>query len=137
VLVRIRGHVSGVKEYLERGQKAGREFDRDEMDERVILAGDLDITNQIIESMETGAERYLTITLSFREDDVDEKVLREVVAEFERFAFAAYRPEEYCFYAEAHLPRIKAYANRKTGERIVRKPHIHVVIPKVNLATGC
>ena len=134
--MRVRGHVGGVKEYLERGQRQGRDFDRGEMDERVILAGDLDISNQIIEAMETDAERYLTITLSFREDDVDERVLRDIVKDFERFAFSAFRPEEYCFYAEAHLPRIKAYANRKTGERIVRKPHIHIVIPKVNLANG-
>ncbi|CAG9235860.1 Relaxase [Paraburkholderia tropica] len=136
MLIRIKGHVGGVKEYLETGKKAGRELGRDELDERVILAGDLDLANHIIEAMETDGERYLTITMSFREDDVDERVLREITAEFERFMFSAFQPGEYCYYAEAHLPRVKAYEHRKSGERIVRKPHIHIVVPKENLMSG-
>lgn len=136
MLIRIKGHVGGVKEYLETGKKAGRELGRDELDERVILAGDLDLANHIVEAMETDGERYLTITMSFREDDVDERVLREITAEFERFMFSAFQPGEYCYYAEAHLPRVKAYEHRKSGERIVRKPHIHIVVPKENLMSG-
>ncbi|MEX3845580.1 LPD7 domain-containing protein [Paraburkholderia sp. BR10882] len=136
MLIRIKGHVAGVKEYLETGQKQGRELGRDELDERVILAGDLDLANHIIEAMESDGERYLTITLPFREDEVDERMLRDITADFERFMFAAYRPEEYCFYAEAHLPRVKAYEHRKSGERVVRKPHIHIVVPKENLLSG-
>ncbi|WP_434116197.1 hypothetical protein [Paraburkholderia caffeinilytica] len=42
MLIRISGHYDGIKEYLEKGQKQNREFSRDEMDERVILAGELD-----------------------------------------------------------------------------------------------
>ncbi|MDR6412221.1 UNVERIFIED_ORG: hypothetical protein ABIC62_005703 [Burkholderia sp. 1595] len=136
MLIRVRGYHDGIKAYLEKGQKQGREMERDEMDERVILAGDLDLTNDIIQSIDTAAERYLHVTLSFKEDEVDRELLGEIVREFEAFAFAAYRRDEYNFYAEAHVPRIKSYADRKTGEPVERKVHVHVVIPEMNLVTG-
>jgi hypothetical protein len=136
MLIRVRGYHDGIKEYLEKGQKQGREMERDEMDERVILAGDLDLTNDIIQSIDTDAQRYLNVTLSFKEDEVSRELLGEIVREFEAFAFAAYRRDEYNFYAEAHVPRIKSYADRKTGEPVERKVHVHVVIPVVNLVTG-
>ncbi|SEF13163.1 hypothetical protein SAMN02787142_8000 [Burkholderia sp. WP9] len=136
MLIRVRGHHDGIKAYLEKGQKQDREFERDEMDERIILAGDLDLTNEIIQSMETAAERYLTITLSFKEDEVSRDVLEAITRDFEAFAFSAYRPDEYAFYAEAHVPRLKSYADRKSGEPIERKVHIHFVVPAVNLLTG-
>ncbi|MFM0205659.1 relaxase/mobilization nuclease domain-containing protein [Paraburkholderia fungorum] len=136
MLIRVCGYHDGIKAYLEKGQKQGREMERDEMDERVILAGDLDLTNDIIQSIDTDAERYLNVTLSFKEDEVDRELLGEIVREFEAFAFAAYRPDEYNFYAEAHVPRIKSYADRKTGEPVERKVHVHVVIPEMNLVTG-
>lgn len=136
MLIRVRGHNSGIKEYLENGQKKGRDMARDDMDERVILAGDLRLTHEIIESMNTSAERYLTVTMSFREDDIEPQTLAMIVADFEDFAFSAYRRDEYVLYAEAHLPKIKSYANRRSGEPVERKPHIHLVIPAVNLLSG-
>ncbi|BFG81762.1 hypothetical protein PTKU46_97960 [Paraburkholderia terrae] len=136
MLIRVRGYHDGIKAYLEEGQKQDREFERDEMDERVILAGDLTLTNDIIQSMDTTAERYLNVTLSFKEDEVSREVLAEIVREFEAFAFSAYRPDEYNFYAEAHVPRLKSYADRRGGELVERKVHLHVVIPEVNLLTG-
>jgi hypothetical protein len=136
MLIRVRGYHGGIKAYLEKGQKQGREMERDEMDERVILAGDLDLTNDIIQSIDTDAERYLHVTLSFKEDEVDRELLGEIVREFEAYAFAAYRRDEYNFYAEAHVPRIKSYADRKTGEPVERKVHVHIVIPEMNLVTG-
>jgi len=136
MLIRVRGYHDGIKAYLEKGQKQDREFERDEMDERVILAGDLDLTNSIIQSIDTEAERYINVTLSFKEDEVSRELLGEIVREFEAFAFAACRPDEYNFYAEAHVPRLKSYADRRSGELIERKVHVHVVIPEVNLLTG-
>ena len=94
MLIRIRGYHDGIKEYLEKGQKKDREFNRDEMDERVILAGDLDLTNEIIQSIETESERYLNITLSFKEDEVSRDVLEQVVRDFEAFAMSAFRRDE-------------------------------------------
>ncbi len=138
MLIRATGRHDGVKEYLEEGQKLGREHTRDELDERVVLAGDLDLTDAIIQSVDAPpkVERYLSITLSFKEDHVDRETLFQIARDFEAFALHAYRPDEYCFYAEAHLPRIKSYVDKSTGELVERKPHIHIVIPKHNLISG-
>lgn len=138
MLIRVEGRHDGVKDYLEHGRKKDREFSRDELDERVVLAGDLELTDAIVQSIEADGQtaRYLSITLSFKEDEVDVGSMRKVAAEFEAFVFHAYRPDEYNFYAEAHLPRIKSYVDRKTGALVERKPHIHVVLPKRNLISG-
>jgi hypothetical protein len=135
VLIRVDGRHDGVKQYLEEGRKVGRDLDRDDLDERVVLAGDLDLTDAVIQSINAapGVERYLSITLSFKEDHVARETMFQIVREFEAFALHAYRPDEYSFYAEAHLPRIKSYVDQRTGELVERKPHIHIVIPRWNL----
>lgn len=133
MLIRVSGAKTGIKEYLEKGHKQGREHSRDELDERVILAGDLDFTDQLINDMDAEGERYLHITLAFKEDEISEETLRNITEDFRTFAFAAYDESEYNFYAEAHLPKIKSYVSQKTGELVERKPHIHIVIPKTNL----
>ncbi|MGA4422896.1 LPD7 domain-containing protein [Ralstonia nicotianae] len=137
MLIRVRHYREGVKEYLEKGQKQGREFTRDEMDERVILAGDLDLTDALIRSMDdTDGSRYMTVTLSFKEDELPREVLADITRDFEAFMFAAYRPDEYNYYAEAHVPRLKSYPDQKTGDLVERKVHIHVVVPALNLLNG-
>lgn len=136
MLARIYGGSSGIKEYLEEGQKQGREYTRDELDERVILDGDLSITDSIINNMDTNGERYFHITLAFKEDEVSRELLEAVTNDFKSFAFSAFNSDEYNFYAEAHLPIIKSYTNAKSGEFVERKPHIHIVIPETNLLSG-
>ncbi|MGN2498890.1 LPD7 domain-containing protein [Serratia nevei] len=137
MLIRCKGYNSGVKEYLEEGQKSGRELSRDELDERVILDGNLDLTEMIYKRIpDKGQDRYLTFTLSFKEDQVDEEMLSSITREFKSFLMKAYSPDEFNFYAEAHLPKIKTMKDRKTGELVDRKPHIHIVIPRKNLVSG-
>ncbi|WP_175804239.1 LPD7 domain-containing protein [Burkholderia cenocepacia] len=138
MLIRVSGRHDGVKQYLEEGRKVGRELDRDDLDERVVLVGDLDLTDAVIQSIDAPpkVERYLSITLSFKEDHVDRETLFQIARDFEAFAMHAYRPDEYSFYAEAHLPRVKSYVDQATGELVERKPHIHIVIPKLNLISG-
>lgn len=136
MLVRFRGGKRGIAEYLRTGKKKGREHTRDELDERVVLSGDLDAVQATIDAMVGKQERYLHITLSFREDQIPLETLREITRQFRQFAFAAYRDDEALFYAEAHLPRIKSLRVEGEGESIDRLAHIHVVIPKVNLLTG-
>ncbi len=136
MLITISGGKEGIKEYLEKGQKSGREFSRDELDERIILDGDLEFAHQLITEMKGDAERYLHITLAFKEDAVSDEYLRMITAEFKEFTFSAYGTDEFHMYAEAHIPKIKSYLSRKTGELIERKPHIHIVIPKTNLLSG-
>lgn len=133
MLIRVRGGKAGIKDYLEKGQKEGRDYGRDELDERVILSGDLELTDTVISNMEKAGERYLHITLAFKEDEISPEMLRAITDEFKQFAMTAYEGDEYNFYAEAHLPKLKTYTNQKTGELVERKPHIHIVIPEYNL----
>lgn len=135
MLIRIRGGESGIREYLEHGQKAGREEDREQLDERVILAGNLNCLEAIIDSMTTTGQKYSHITLSFREESIPHETLAAITTDFRQFAFSAYDSDEYHFYAEAHLPRIKNRLDQHSGETIERKPHIHIVIPKYNLVS--
>jgi|CXWL01.1.fsa_nt_gi hypothetical protein len=136
MLIRVGGGKAGIKEYLEHAAKQGRLLGRDQLDERVVLAGDLDLTHAIIESMASPGERYLHVTLALKEDYVERTTLTGLVSQFEQFALCAYEKTEYCFYAEAHLPRLKSYTNSLTGESVARKPHIHIIVPKVNLLSG-
>lgn len=137
MVIRPGGYNTGAQEYLETGTKAGREFSRDELDYRMIIDGNLDLTRSIYESIpDHGQDRYLTFTLSFREDQLDEKVLRDITQEFKQFLMHAYKSDEFNFYAEAHLPKIKYVPDKKTGEMIERKPHIHIIVPRINLLSG-
>jgi hypothetical protein len=136
MLVRIYGGSSGIKEYLEEGHKQGREHTRDELDERIILDGDLNLTDSVINNMNNDGERYLHITLAFKEDEITRETLEAITNDFKSFAFSAFTDEEYNFYAEAHLPKIKSYINRKTGDFVERKPHIHIIVPETNLLSG-
>jgi hypothetical protein len=137
MLIRCRGYNNGVKEYLEEGIKSGREYSRNELDERVIIDGDLNLTEMIYQNIpDKGQDRYLTYTLSFREDEISEEDLFNITSEFKSFLMNAYQDDEFNFYAEAHIPKIKYIPDKRTGEHIERKPHIHIVIPRVNLLSG-
>ena len=136
MIVRISGAQSGLREYLETGRMHGREKTRDELDLRVPLMGSLDLFDAAIRNDTGKGEKYLHITLSFLEDDIPHETLRTIVRRFESFAFAAYQPDEYIMYAEAHLPRLKSYIGTAKEEQITRLPHIHVAIPLFNPVTG-
>ena len=93
MLIRIRGGDEGIKEYLETGRKQGREFSRDMLDERAVLYGDLEKTEALINRLRRAGERYLHITLSFKEDEVDRATLEGIANDFREFAMAAYEPD--------------------------------------------
>lgn len=136
MIVRFGGGNSGIAEYLEKGMKQGRMFSRDELDQRIILEGDLALTDRVINSIQDkGQERYLHITLSFREDEISNDTLQNIVEDYRELLMSAYADDEFNFYAEAHLPKIKQIKDERTGEMIDRKPHVHIVIPEVNLLT--
>lgn len=137
MIVRFGGGNNGIAEYLENGRKAEREYTRDELDYRLVLDGDLAVTNSVIQSIDDkGQERYLHITLSFHENEISKDTLEAVTGDYKKMFMAAFDEQEYSFYAEAHLPKIKSVVNNKTGELVERKPHIHIVIPRTNLVTG-
>jgi len=137
MLIRASGYNTGAQEYLEQGNKSGREFTRDELDHRLVLDGQLSLTRAIYESIpDYGQDRYLTFTLSFKEDEVSPELLKAITAEFKQFMMHAYKAEEFNFYAEAHLPKMKTVIDKRTGDLVERKPHIHIIIPRINLLSG-
>lgn len=137
MLSRIGGGNSGIVYYLETGQKQGRELGRDDLDYRLCLDGNIEQLDHVIDSIpDKGQERYLHISLSFHEKHVNEETLKAVCEEYKTLLMNAYDKNEYCFYAEAHIPKVKNVVDEKTGLLIERKPHIHIVIPEKNLLTG-
>lgn len=136
MLIRVSSGAGGIVEYLEKGQKKDRWFDRDELDERVIIDGDINQLDNVINSIDDESPtKYFHYTLSFKEQHISPEVLEEISREFKQFIKTAYLDDELEFYAEAHLPKIKSYTDAN-GEIIDRYPHIHVVIPKINLLDG-
>lgn len=137
-IIRVSGGNSGIAEYLKTGIKQDREFSRDQLDKRITLSGDLDLTDSIINSIPNKKQdRYLHITISFKEDVIGDQVAKEVLDQYLNDLIGdSYRPDEINVYAELHNPKIKSYIDKKTGEHVERKPHIHLVIPKVNLYNG-
>lgn len=146
MLVRINSAASGIKEYLETGRKKGREYERDLIDDRLPLAGDIELLDDVIQSIQTkqeGDARYLHITLGFAEQfttaqecgpgQVNAERLREVVEAYREALMAAYDPSEYLFYAEAHIPKVTHELNAGTGDYESRLPHVHIVLPMRNL----
>lgn len=137
MIIEYGGGNDGIAEYLVTGYKADREYTRDQIDQRVIIFGDLSVTKTIIDSIsDKGQKRYLHITLSFAEDDISTETLTEITEEYRKFLMNAWHEDEYNFYAEAHLPKMKNIIDNKTGKPVTRKPHLHLVIPRINLLTG-
>ncbi len=149
MLVRVNSGASGIADYLETGRKRGREFDRDLIDARLVLDGDLVLTDALIDSIETAQEgdaRYLHITLGFAErfttaevcgpGEVNLAVLKEVTDAYREQLMAAYDRNEYAWYAEAHIPKVTHELHESSGEYVERLPHVHVVLPMRNLEDG-
>ncbi len=137
MLVRVRDGKSGVIEYLIYGQKSGRDHTRDELDERICIDGDIQLTDEIINDLKLDDRpaNYLHITLSFSEKDISEERIEEAYNKYKGLLMSAYRSDEYNIYSEIHYPKIKSYVDWKTGEVVERFPHVHIVLPMRNLLT--
>jgi len=137
MIVRQGGGNSGIAEYLEKGAKFDRHYSRDELDRRIIIDGDLDITDAIINSIQNkDQERYLHITLSFNEPEVTVEKMQSVYEDYKKILLSAYQSDEINTYAEIHWPKTQQLLDKTTGKMYDRYPHIHMVIPKQNLLTG-
>ncbi|HCT4783437.1 TPA: relaxase/mobilization nuclease domain-containing protein, partial [Pseudomonas aeruginosa] len=137
MIIRYGGGNDGIKDYLENGRKVDRHFSRDELDRRIPIEGDLNVTQAVIDSIDDhGQERYLHITMSFHEPDITEEKMAEVFQQYKRELMTAYGDDEFNVYAEIHWPKIKETYNHQTERMEPRFPHVHVVLPKRNLLTG-
>jgi len=135
-LLRIGGGISGILSYLVNGLKQGQKMSRDELDERVVLYGDLELTGMVIDSMNVKGEKYLHLTFSVKERDLPIEKFREIDQFLREKITAAYGADELSVYSELQRPKIKNVLNKTTGERHERLDHIHYVIPEKNLITG-
>ena len=137
MLIRVSGGSGGIGDYLAAGRKSGRTQRRDELDDRHVLQGSIDHLENILASFDQQGEfeKYLHITLSFKEKHLDEETLLTIDAEFRKFIFTACVQDEFYYYSEAHLPKIKSLIDIQ-GDVHERFPHIHVVIPLYNLYMG-
>jgi hypothetical protein len=134
MIIRYGGGNSGIKEYLEEGRKVDRHFTRDELDHRYTLDGNLALTQHVIDSIaDHGQERYLHISLSFNEPDVDIEKMSEVYEDYKSKLMTAFKDDEFNIYSEIHWPKIKEVYNHRKEMMEPRFPHIHVVIPKRNV----
>lgn len=139
MIVEISSGKGGFKLYLEHGQKKGRDLHRDQLDQRIALAGDLSVFELATSAGQADGFKYDHITLSFSEDHVSDEVLQLAVNEFHAHALAAWPQEDrhrVAFYAEAHRPRMTSYTNSETGATVVRLTHIHIGLGKHDLLTG-
>lgn len=139
MIVEISSGKGGFKPYLEHGQKKGRDQHRDQLDQRIALAGDLDVFEVATSVGDGDGYKYDHITLSFSEDHVSDEVLQLAVAAFREHALAAWPQGDrhrIAFYAESHRPRITSYTNSETGVQVERLTHIHIGLGKHDLLTG-
>ena len=137
MLARVTAGKSGVIEYLENGMKNGRDFTRDELDLRVCIDGNIRLTDALLKNVSReDRDNYYHITLSFKETDITSEQIKEAYNDYKDKLLNAYDDKEFNVYAEIHLPKIKSYTDKRTGETIERFPHVHMIIPKKNLLTN-
>ena len=136
MIARVTAAEKGIVKYLIEGQKNGRDFTRDQLDERVILDGDLLLTDKIINDFgKEGRDNYYHITLSFKEKDITKQEIENAYNQYKETLLTAYDKSEYNVFSEIHFPKIKNITDKKTKQQIERFPHVHMIIPKINLVT--
>lgn len=120
------GSGKGVRDYY----LYGTNNDRDKKDSRVVLHGNLNTLSKTIDLAHqlNYKETYRNIVLSFSEDYIKQETLENIVEDFKRQYMAGYGEDEYVFYAEAHLPKIKNKQDPDTHKVVYRKPHIHISV---------
>lgn len=137
MIIRFRGASHGVVTYLRDGKKSGRYYSRDELDQRVQLCGNLTELDTVLNSFdrECKTQKYFHISLSFKEKNISEEVLKNIDDEFRKFIFSSCVEGEFYYFSEIHFPKIQSLIDMQ-GKNFKRYPHIHVVIPEYNLYTG-
>ena len=133
MLIRVRGAYGGIEAYLK--NKTGSLIDRDELDERVPLHGDLDVTGEVIRQIESDGQRYLHISASFTEK-MSIEMMQEIEREMRDFYCSAYGEGELAVYSEAHIPKMKYSIDPITGQKKLRLYHFHMIIPKTSMLRG-
>ena len=156
MIVKISKGEKGVADYLKTGKKRDSKLTRDEKDDRLPLAGNLDLIEMSEKHQSKKKSKkynYYHISLSFTSEEwsrlYESGNIDEFIMDFLRLTFPNHDIDELLFYAEAHLPIIKeepyiprpegALENRtlnkkhKNGEPLKREPHIHLIVSFENM----
>ncbi|WP_462102528.1 aminotransferase [Campylobacter concisus] len=156
MIVKISKGEKGVADYLKTGKKRDSKLTRDEKDDRLPLAGNLDLIEMSERHQSKKKNKkynYYHISLSFTSEEWNKLYesgnIDEFIMDFLRLTFPNHDIDELLFYAEAHLPIIKeepyiprpegALENRvlnkkhKNGEPLKREPHIHLIVSFENM----
>ena len=156
MIVKISKGEKGIADYLKTGKKRDSKLTRDEKDDRLPLAGNLDIiemSEKHQSKKKNKKHNYYHISLSFTSEEwsrlYESGNIDEFIMDFLKLTFPNHDIDELLFYAEAHLPIIKeepyiprpegALENRvlnkkhKNGEPLKREPHIHLIVSFENM----
>ena len=156
MIVKISKGEKGVADYLKTGKKRDSKLTRDEKDDRLPLAGNLDLIEMSEKNQSKKKNKkynYYHISLSFTSEEwsrlYESGNIDEFIMDFLKLTFPNHDIDELLFYAEAHLPTIKeepyiprpegALENRtlnkkhKNGEPLKREPHIHLIVSFENM----
>ena len=156
MIVKISKGEKGIADYLKTGKKRDSKLTRDEKDDRLPLAGNLDLIEMSERHQSKKKNKkynYYHISLSFTSEEwsrlYESGNIDELIMDFLRLTFPNHDIDELLFYAEAHLPIIKeepyiprpegALENRtlnkkhKNGEPLKREPHIHLIVSFENM----
>ncbi|WP_107687085.1 aminotransferase [Campylobacter concisus] len=156
MIVKISKGEKGIADYLKTGKKRDSKLTRDEKDDRLPLAGNLDLIEMSEKHQSNKKSKkynYYHISLSFTSEEwsrlYESGNIDELIMDFLRLTFPNHDIDELLFYAEAHLPIIKeepyiprpegALENRvlnkkhKNGEPLKREPHIHLIVSFENM----
>ena len=156
MIVKISKGEKGVADYLKTGKKRDSKLTRDEKDDRLPLAGNLDLIEMSEKHQikkKNKKYNYYHISLSFTSEEWNKLYesgnIDDLIMDFLKLTFPNHDIEELLFYVEAHLPIIKeepyiprpegALENRtlnkkhKNGEPLKREPHIHLIVSFENM----
>ena len=156
MIVKISKGEKGIADYLKTGKKRDSKLTRDEKDDRLPLAGNLDLiemSEKHQSKKKNKKHNYYHISLSFTSEEwsrlYESGNIDELIMDFLRLTFPNHDIDELLFYAEAHLPIIKeepyiprpegALENRtlnkkhKNGEPLKREPHVHLIVSFENM----
>ena len=156
MIVKISKGEKGIADYLKYGKKRDSKLTRDEKDDRLPLAGNLDLiemSERHQSKKKNKKHNYYHISLSFTSEEwsrlYESGNIDDLIMDFLKLTFPNHDIDELLFYAEAHLPIIKeepyiprsegALENRtlnkkhKNGEPLKREPHIHIIVSFENM----
>ena len=156
MIVKISKGEKGIADYLKTGKKRDSKLTRDEKDDRLPLAGNLDLIEMSEKHQgkkKNKKHNYYHISLSFTSEEWNKLYesgnIDELIMDFLRLTFPNHDIEELLFYVEAHLPILKeepyiprsegALENKvlnkkhKNGEPLKREPHIHLIVSFENM----